>query len=41
MKIAIMATQTVFLGTCRWKYFENRLVFAELWQKKQCNCFFL
>jgi len=40
METAITAIQTVFLGICQRKDFENGLLFAEVMTKKQIGCFF-
>jgi len=39
VETAIIAIQTLFLGICQWKNFENRLIFAEVMIKKQSGCF--
>jgi len=39
MENAIIATQSVFFGICRWKNFENRLVSAEVTTKNKVAVF--
>jgi len=40
VEIAIIATQSVFLGICRWKNFQNWLTLLQLWPKNKVAVFF-